>query len=371
MPNKSSKNGSARFWPTPQANKTTESGEIVNADGTPWDGISKPHGAATGRPITTALADAIRHSTPTSSPSTEPTTPGLTCSQGDFLANLSASPGSDSARQMTVRSGRKCCELLTRQDPLGSLVKMLLESSRWNSTISYLTWKASATPRGRLLFRLVPSMPDTEETECGLSGEGMWATPNTMDTLPPKSEEALHREATVTRPGRSKPANLRDQVSNMKMWPTPTVDEASNVTRTSGAFQSLTRSVQESVKMWPTPATRDYKGERGEAAQQRKGNPQDTLPNAVKMWHTPTSNEDAAGTPAGKMQAMLGNHPAIRGVTPEEWQRGSLNPNWVEWLMGYPKEWTVAESFASGRTKTSARQESAPESNIAPTDCVG
>ena len=41
----------ARTWPTPQAHKTTESGEIANADGTPWDGISKPHSAKTGKPI--------------------------------------------------------------------------------------------------------------------------------------------------------------------------------------------------------------------------------------------------------------------------------------------------------------------------------
>jgi hypothetical protein len=52
------------MWPTPQAHKTTESGEIVNADGTPWDGKSKPHSKTTGRPITTALADAVRFATP-------------------------------------------------------------------------------------------------------------------------------------------------------------------------------------------------------------------------------------------------------------------------------------------------------------------
>ena len=46
-------------WPTPQAHKTTPSGEIVNADGTKWDGKSKPHSKTTGRPITTALADAV------------------------------------------------------------------------------------------------------------------------------------------------------------------------------------------------------------------------------------------------------------------------------------------------------------------------
>ena len=48
-----------------------------------------------------------------------------------------------------------------------------------------------------------------------------WATPTTMDTLPPKSAQALHKEATQARLGRSKPANLRDQISNMQKWPTP------------------------------------------------------------------------------------------------------------------------------------------------------
>jgi len=62
--------------------------------------------------------------------------------------------------------------------------------------------------------------------------------------------------------------------------------------------------------------------------------------NNPHLWPAPTANEDAAGTPNGKMQKMLGNHPYIRGTTPEEWKCGSLNPRWVEWLMGYPDGWT-------------------------------
>src|SRR4030095_3125176 len=46
-----------------------------------------------------------------------------TCSQADFLANLSALPGSDEARQMTVRSGLRCSALLKKQDLLGSLAR--------------------------------------------------------------------------------------------------------------------------------------------------------------------------------------------------------------------------------------------------------
>lgn len=58
--------------------------------------------------------------------------------------------------------------------------------------------------------------------------------------------------------------------------------------------------------------------------------------NNPKLWPTPTANEDAAGTPNGKMQKMLGNDPRVHGVSSEEWKRGALNPTWVEWLMGFP-----------------------------------
>ena len=57
--------------------------------------------------------------------------------------------------------------------------------------------------------------------------------------------------------------------------------------------------------MYPTPAHRDYKGVRGEGAQQRKGNPIDTLPIAVA-----------------------------------EITDGLLNPDWVEWLLGWPVSWS-------------------------------
>jgi len=60
-----------------------------------------------------------------------------------------------------------------------------------------------------------------------------------------------------------------------------------------------------------------------------------------EMWLTPQANEDAAGTPNGKMQRMLGNHPLIRGTTQEEWNSGTLNPEWTEWLNGLPIGWTA------------------------------
>mgnify|MGYP006266536909 CR=1 FL=1 len=45
--------------PTPTAHKTTKSGDLINSDGSPWDGISKPHSKKTGKPVQTALADKV------------------------------------------------------------------------------------------------------------------------------------------------------------------------------------------------------------------------------------------------------------------------------------------------------------------------
>jgi len=107
---------------------------------------------------------------------------------------------------------------------------------------------------------------------------------------------------------------------------------------------------------WPTPTARSP----GDcAAERRRRAP--SLESIVMMqtWPTPQANEDAAGTPAGKMQKMLGNHPAIRGTTPAEWQKGALNPAWVCWLMGWPLGWDSLEpmpatSLADHAEKTAA-----------------
>ena len=96
----------------------------------------------------------------------------LTLFPEDFHASLSALPGSEAARMMTVTSGRKCSELYGRSDQLGLLVKMCLESSIWHSTRCLLTWKTKDTPHNRLLFRLAVSTHLTSESECAF-----WPTP--------------------------------------------------------------------------------------------------------------------------------------------------------------------------------------------------
>ena len=167
----------------------------------------------------------------------------LTSSVGDTPASPSRLPGSDEAIKMTDTSDRKCLELSKLSGPLGLLEKMLLDTSLWASTRCYLIWKPKDTKQGALLFRLSPQMPTTAETGAGL----------------------LH---------------------------TPTA-------KANQMAPSMNSSWNE--RMWPTPAHRDYKGMSGKGRQERKGNPKDTLPNAVG---------------------------------------GSLNPEFVEWLMGYPVGYT-------------------------------
>ena len=201
---------------------------------------------------------------------------------------------------MTVTSGRKYLPLCKQSGRLGAFSRMFLDTSVWASTKCYLTWKVKATPSNRLLFQLAPSMPRTDEI-----GSGLWPTATTQD-----NPQVRGQGKTI---GTNRGTTLGGAV---RMWPTPDASDRGP--------RSADLVVNQS-----TVQRRDSGQKRGM-----------DLQTAAKFFPTPTANEDAAGTPNGKMQAMLGNHPGVRGTTPEEWQRGSLNPQWVEWLMGYPEGWT-------------------------------
>ena len=81
-----------RNWPTPQANKTTpnttDPEDLVCADGSPWKPGAKPHDRRTGKPVTTALGDAVR---------TWPTPKGSPSGPDYARANRSDSGGDDLA----------------------------------------------------------------------------------------------------------------------------------------------------------------------------------------------------------------------------------------------------------------------------------
>ena len=144
-----------------------------------------------------------------------------------------------------------------------------------------------------------------------------------------------------------------ETMARHNLWPTPQAHDATkgNANRV-GRYGTKHggRNLNDWVMKWPTPQARDYKGVPGNNFNMS------SLPRAVNQWPTPTANEDAASTPNGKMQPMLGNHPGVRGTTPEEWSRGSLNPLWVEWLMGWPIGWTGLEPLGTGKCPSATPQ---------------
>ena len=64
---------------------------------------------------------------------------------------------------------------------------------------------------------------------------------------------------------------------------------------------------------------------------------------AKTMWPTPTARDWKDGTAKScenvPVNALLGR--SVHG--PGQPENGSLNPTWVEWLMGFPAGWTDCE----------------------------
>jgi hypothetical protein len=141
-----------------------------------------------------------------------------------------------------------------------------------------------------------------------------WATPNTMDYLPPKTGEALARNK---KKGGCK--NLREDVNNPSMnWPTASASD------TEGGSQ----------------ADRVEWTEKG-ATLRKKNKPHMTY--GAKLRDA-VENHEHAGPPAQEKSSTSGkNHGSPK-----------LNPNWVEQLMGLPIGWTDLGSWA---TESSHKQQ--------------
>ena len=242
----------------------------------------------------------------------------------DFPANHSASQENKKEQTITAISGQKCLDSLGRSNPnslLGRMCKDLLTSkTAWYSDRCKTTWKVKVSKSNVSLFQLQASVLGIKETESGLL-----ATPNTMDYLPPRSVQGTKKLMEGNRKGRTRPSNLREQMDpeTRAMYPTPSascqmdvVAPPETVTKNSSGW-SVTRvgtgrkfgaKLNDVVnKLWPTPRQRDYK--------------------------------DAAYQPTWKKardQATILPRQVLKNNTPG----GKLNPNFVEFLMGFPENWT-------------------------------
>lgn len=113
------------------------------------------------------------------------------------------------------------------------------------------------------------------------------------------------------------------------MFPTPTVSDA-----TRGGFQSSAKRVKNGrgrqlvdvAKMWPTPVKAAYKGASLKAMRRKDGR----------------SRADRIDYAVAQEEGTIAN--------------GQLNPNWVEWLMGYPVGWTELNPSETPSSRKSQRK---------------
>jgi hypothetical protein len=183
-----------------------------------------------------------------------------------------------------------------------------------------------------------------------------------MDSLPVRSEEALKKQYDSNRKGRTTHSTLREQVyyqpPNM-MWRTPHANNWKNAS-TLEERQGHTLNLQDQIRacpepnMWPTPsacprgahtgAKSGSVSEDGKTRTSANGTKWGaTLQTAVKMWPTPSSRDGKGGYKGGRIRNGKVSKDtldvAVQHTDNQEKQSGSLNPTWVEWLMGYPIGW--------------------------------
>lgn len=225
----------------------------------------------------------------------------------------------------------------------------MLESSIWRSTRCFLTWKVSATPHKRLLFRLVPRTLRTDETEyvswAGQEERAIYFIPTPRAENIPTSEKA--KAESKSSPG------LTDYVN---LFPTPTAQDFKR-----RGPNSKQQGLPEVVRMWPTPRANKIGG-------YSRSDFSPTLEQAVKtdMFPTPTQFDATCGDLEGKeyngqtKHAMKLIQAAKMLPTPRafcykdatedrgkhnlgEVVGGKLNPEFVEWMMGFPKGYTEVD----------------------------
>lgn len=119
------------------------------------------------------------------------------------------------------------------------------------------------------------------------------------------------------------------------LWPTPTSTLGTNGGRVTPSKAREGGTLIEALSArttWPTPTVCGNYDRKGASAKSGDG-----LATAVARWRTPNTVDAKGGTrrPGTNSQVQLAHQVG-----------GSLNPTWVEWLMGWPLGWTGLNPLA-------------------------
>ena len=230
-----------------------------------------------------------------------------TSSQQDTLVNPSVKQVSAKAKKTHATSGRTLRKIIASKDPLGLFSKTFMVTSAWDSTRCSLTWSPKATHKDVCCSSVAVGAPHKRNR--------VWIVGHTEDNGCDRGTEATGREGTES----------QQDESQLEIW--------SELSRPSHVADT---SSKDSAHVADTTSL-EYKdcGPVG-PEQESHSHARQEVPVCSGEDVADTLSERAQGGTAGdKMQKMLGNHPEVRNSG-----TGTLNPTWVEWLMGYPKGWT-------------------------------
>jgi len=290
------------------------------------------------RTTSAALISATSSPASASGPSACATPAGQTIDlfgPGHAPAAPSAPPANAKASTTRATYGRNGFGSSASAGLSSSLVSNLIKRSR-GSILFNLTWKATVTPSGRLLYLLRAS-----EARTGATALASWPTPTTPSggqSVPPGTT------ATGRRPDGSKATVTLEMVARAAGWGTPTalsrprteetLEKCLTFRRGNGQ-NSVPLYLEEQARLasWATPAWRDYR-----------------TPNL----------EPFADRGGGKKGEQLSNQvihsgPALIGSSAEIAAGARLNPALARWLMRVPPVWDACAVTATPSTSRRSR----------------
>lgn len=287
-------------------------------------------------------------------------------------AGPSAKPASAKASKTRATFGRNGFGSSASAGLSCSLASNLMKRSR-GSILFRLTWRAVATPSGRILYLLRASSARTNVTELA-----SWPTPTT-----PSGGQTVPPGTTVTgrRPDGSKATVTLDMAAIAAGWPTPRFRDGEKNTRTmdgtlaeierKGSVQYLSQAAM--MAGWPSPVA--HTGSGGDSAPEKAaaralGPHANELRDFVHLaagWASPTLHDfrtpslgSYADRDGGRKGEALNNQvihqgPALIGSSAEIASGARLNPAHARWLMRIPPVWDACAVTAMPSTSRRSR----------------
>jgi hypothetical protein len=210
--------------------------------------------------------------------------------------------------------------------------------------------KASAVDYGQsapvLLGSFDPDTPSLKTSQTCLMENGEIGLSEYSGTFP---RSGMMRSGTVYQL-----PNLARTITEIGsgLWPTPRAQEAKHAAPTdwemntdhAGTQGSLRVQVNKRPFYWRTPDTGAGGTPKalleGKTHRQSGSAIQVRLADQVKMWPTPNASDNrdrgCMEDPSVQRRIKIGKQIGLSTAVKETRQAGTLNPTWVEWLMGFP-----------------------------------